>query len=979
MNNKPFSLIIILVLLSFTVIAAPILLDSNEEDCNDTPSVYYCGSYSNEGQPFNNTIGYSVGDTLYLEVYTSDNTRNLDAGDLINVSIIAADSDGQPTGSPTTYAYNVTGGTWWNDVTGWQDQNLTFTLLEDMPVGWYIYIFRCMNCDDGTDERLSLCHDSSSSYHGLVYYGHIEYQSSCELFAVPQTDYTDRAMSFRMYADSQAPESDAPTVTIDYPINGTTYNDYNGYVNVTATDDSGIGNCTINDSDWSYNGNETGQFLFYNSGYAAMADGHYSVNVTCNDTIGNEKTAITTFWIDKTNPTISYSDNGTMAIDNLTFQMNLTDNIRLYSFNISVDGALHDNLTNMTGTTYKYNGSFDASNYSIGEHNVTITVCDAHTKNRINPFNIKKTKDKITFDKTTSIESDISTKSITHEKKIDRYSYCFNYYQDYTVREFTVPDYFVHIDDPLYKGWFVDPFTNKWIDFEGDYDVEVTGRKVKVTSATPTKEFCFDSVGELNCFSESYNFYKYNTSVNYTAEVIEAQTDTVKFIIDKAKPITSAATLVWNNTNYNPTKSNSSGQDNYTVDISIEMFDQNFITNMTFYWNYSIDGTEYNSSNYNQTVYRIYISNCSDGLSNNKTIEFWIYKEADNTYVDGTLEMTIDAWHSDERNYRNYSFDFATSTNHSICIYPNWTSYYADAEILYDGIGYSAHTYELVNTTIKASTVKMIDLYLTNGTTLVTFTVTDQDNNEMEGVFIKVLKYDVGTGTYKTIEILETDYRGEAIGNIVLNTVWYKFILERNNIVLLETGGTKITGTSRTFRINTREDYFDLYDQTLGITHSLTFSNATKNFAFTYSDPNNNIHEGCLRVIKRTTTGDTVVNNSCLSSTAGTILVNIGTPGTETYVATGYVRFDDLLDLAKKIVHFDHTYKTYDTEGVFMSFLLITGLVMIGAWFPVISIIFLAVGMLLTNVLGIFHLNWTWLVGFVILAGITIYKLTRSQ
>jgi len=52
----------------------------------------------------------------------------------------------------------------------------------------------------------------------------------------------------------------------------------------------------------------------------------------------------------------------------------------------------------------------------------------------------------------------------------------------------------------------------------------------------------------------------------------------------------------------------------------------------------------------------------------------------------------------------------------------------------------------------------------------------------------------------KTIETLKTDEQGEALGNIVLDTAWYKFMVEYEGVTYLDTTPTKMTSTTRTLQ-----------------------------------------------------------------------------------------------------------------------------------------------------------------------------------
>jgi len=268
--------------------------------------------------------------------------------------------------------------------------------------------------------------------------------------------------------------------------------------------------------------------------------------------------------------------------------------------------------------------------------------------------------------------------------------------------------------------------------------------------------------------------------------------------------------------------------------------------------------------------------------------------------------------------------------------------------------------------------------YLTNGTSIVEFTVLDQNGDEVEDAYIKVKKYDIGTGTYKTIETLKTDQQGKALGNIILDTTWYEFIVEYGGTVYLEDGPTKITSTTRTFRINLLSDFYDRYtDVIYGITSSLNYTDATGNVRFTWSDPDGNYHYGCLKVTKKSLAGNTLINETCVQSTAGTILININSTGgvNGTYVAVGYIKFDEPYILQVWEETWGSLSETYGKEGLFYGFLIILTVTMVGIFAPKVAIILAVIGLVFSSILGFFNMNPGWIVALVIAAGLTIYRM----
>ncbi len=97
--------------------------------------------------------------------------------------------------------------------------------------------------------------------------------------------------------------------------------------------------------------------------------------------------------------------------------------------------------------------------------------------------------------------------------------------------------------------------------------------------------------------------------------------------------------------------------------------------------------------------------------------------------------------------------------------------------IRYSAPGYETRTYYF---TLINRTHTNLTLYLLKNTsaTTVTATVYDEFDQEIESAFIKILRYDQPSNSYRIQEIVETNTQGQATFSAVLNDEYYKFIIE---------------------------------------------------------------------------------------------------------------------------------------------------------------------------------------------------------
>jgi len=257
----------------------------------------------------------------------------------------------------------------------------------------------------------------------------------------------------------------------------------------------------------------------------------------------------------------------------------------------------------------------------------------------------------------------------------------------------------------------------------------------------------------------------------------------------------------------------------------------------------------------------------------------------------------------------------------------------------------------------------------------------------VENAYIKIIKYDVGDNLYRTVEVIKTNGDGEAVGNIILYTDWYKFIVEYDGVSYLATEPAKVTATTRSFKIDLAgADWFANYDITQGVYTTLNYTESTNNFAYTWIDSSGSMHYGCLLVTLSNMTWETDICDSCTLSTSATILCNIGSNPNGIYTAQGYLKFDDLYmtNYLQKTFgtwgNFTGLWEQGEEEkefGVFLTFMLVVSLIMLGVWSPVTAITLCLVGLFISSKLGFINLQIGSFVSLVILGVVVIYKISR--
>lgn len=207
---------------------------------------------------------------------------------------------------------------------------------------------------------------------------------------------------------------------------------------------------------------------------------------------------------------------------------------------------------------------------------------------------------------------------------------------------------------------------------------------------------------------------------------------------------------------------------------------------------------------------------------------------------------------------------------------------------IYNAPGYDERFYEF---TLVNETFNNLNLTLLNSTSSSTVTITVKDtlNNRVEGAKVKILKFDVADNEYDLLEVRTTNFEGQTIAGMILNSPLYQFIVEVDGSPVLTTEGTQIYGTSLTLIVDLItsggfEEIFNGYNMA-GV---ITFDNATNLVTFTYNDESNTGSQACL-TIYRLGTLTTTENQSCSSTTSGILSVSVDNTTGRTYQAVGEI------------------------------------------------------------------------------------------
>jgi len=264
-----------------------------------------------------------------------------------------------------------------------------------------------------------------------------------------------------------------------------------------------------------------------------------------------------------------------------------------------------------------------------------------------------------------------------------------------------------------------------------------------------TFRVCDGFTEELNCITETYEFYVYNYTITYITPVLETSSQTFTLNITRDSDfITDAnATLHWNGTAYSATKTATDDYFLLSKILTMPSITGNS-TNITFNWTYTLVGNTNETSrtsDYTQQIYNIDIDDCS--TYSIVALNFSLIEESNNASIAGDMDFTFTLTAEDVS--ISYSKSVTSVNSTAFCIPTDEIGFTAQLQSEYTANSYDGFTYFAYNLVINNVT-QYIYYYLTNGTTIVEFTVLDQNGDALKNAYIKIKKYDIGTGTYKT-------------------------------------------------------------------------------------------------------------------------------------------------------------------------------------------------------------------------------------
>jgi len=380
--------------------------------------------------------------------------------------------------------------------------------------------------------------------------------------------------------------------------------------------------------------------------------------------------------------------------------------------------------------------------------------------------------------------------------------------------------------------------------------------------------------------------------------------------------------------------------------------------------------------------------NCS-GSNASLTKVMTIYGKDEETDAAVTLELDITlGYYYINTSFTNESaFSLRNQNNYSFCMSVNSSFTLNGLAEFGDGVTYTKRKYYFAGVDVNTTTSSDIYLYHLNNSKAseITFTVFDTTTgNKVDGAYIKILRYYPGENVYRLVEVSKTDETGESLGKMVLADVFYKFLIEIPiGTVKLDTGVLRILSLTRSFGISFVENYLDTWNKIHDVSYSTTCTKSTQTCRVTWSDSSNTVKSVTLEIWRTNGITDELLSTQTTEAAAGTISYTIveATDGND-YTAKAFAKSNPDWSFGYASLPFPDspffTNETHRLASLFPLFLLVIVIVFaLIDWGAIGITIGSLLGLIIGSVTGILPIDIYYLISFILLAVILIYKLSK--
>lgn len=504
-----------------------------------------------------------------------------------------------------------------------------------------------------------------------------------------------------------------------------------------------------------------------------------------------------------------------------------------------------------------------------------------------------------------------------------------------------------------------------------------------------------DSVGNINITNINWTYIVFKLSENFTSSVTEG--DTSNFSINVTW-LSESFSDVNAYLNYNGSRQ---GLATRTLQGDNAYFISEMVTpsvdvnvNLSWLWEFTVEGIFYNSSAQNQTVLNINFDNCSS--YSNVLFNFSLKDEEENLFLNGTSNVSLIEAELTIFGGGLKIFDFAHQYNlinpATICSDEDLSnsSYTFDLVVGFSSTDRVNEFYFIDSGIISNSTIPFeIDLMnlKTADSTSFLFNYFDVDGLAVTNTIVNVFRKYIGDGIFREVERGKADNNGDTIIHLVEEDVIYYFEITQYGVSLFTsdeytalcqttpcTLQLEASGVGATFPTD-----WDLVDDGA---YTVSSNKGTRIVNLTFATTGTSTFN--LTVYRYLSDGNyTVVNTSSATGTSRVILISVPqSAGNVTFFAT-VIKDDDFINSEWVNFEADAQDRFGITLALFLGALIILSLGLMAVTEGVGTLVFVMLGVIIAGALGLVTTSLSSgvniIIYLIIAGGILLWKLTGGR
>jgi len=469
-----------------------------------------------------------------------------------------------------------------------------------------------------------------------------------------------------------------------------------------------------------------------------------------------------------------------------------------------------------------------------------------------------------------------------------------------------------------------------------------------------------DTLGHTS--SSNSNFYINIISENFssfTDPAIQGESYTYSVNITPTLLNTYNGSLFYNGTERTTTISNLSNVITLTA-TGIEALN---VGNVSFYFQYDLNGNRYNTTFYSHMVYAIPAPTVLAGSSCTAGLDKSLYYDFKNEQNDSILNVTS-----------NYIFRYGISNNtlqtqsgtiiapnFSVCInstiYNNYSLGYGEIQYSYEGYSsrrfYMFEGQRISNVTISNTLYNL----LSGSSTSFLFTVQRGDLSPYDNNYVTLNRWYPESDQYKVVEMSSTDDEGQTVMKVEIEDVDYRVgVYDKDGTLIYLAAAIRLVciATPCTYSLTVPEDAGASFEDWRNLQVSLDFDIPTNIFTLIYNDPSQETDTINLTVYKELGTHSLNICTDSETGYTGVLTCDVtGHTGLLRAVATR--KASPETSIITKMVNLGSA-TLGKTPALFITLLIMILLVMIGVVSPILTVILAVLAFIPAMLFGIMPL-----------------------